>query len=484
MRRICVIGGGAAGMMAAVSAAETTPDARVVLLEKNEKLGKKLYITGKGRCNLTNTCDTQESFGHIARNPKFLYSAIYGFDHDAVMAFFEESGVRLKEERGGRVFPVSDHASDITKALEKRMRRAGVVVRLHTQVRRILIREDAGGADSAMDGAGMALSAGRRQDADPVRASEPARQIYGVETADGKREFFDAVIIATGGISYPQTGSTGDGYRFARESGHRIEECRPSLVPMDTKEDWCRDLQGLSLRNVNVRLFAESGPKKRGRQQEGSGNERCRQQGGSGTDRHTGQDPARRCIAQEFGEMLFTHFGVSGPVVLRLSAVPTLSQIDAGMHLEIDLKPALDEETLDRRLLRDLETYSGKDMLNALRGLLPQRLIPVILKESAIAPGCKANTLTKEQRMRLGKALKHLTIHVSGLRGFQEAIITRGGVSVKDIDPSTMESKKVQGLYFAGEVIDTDAMTGGYNLQIAWSTGHLAGRSAGERGAK
>ena len=464
MRRICVIGGGAAGMMAAVSAAETAPDARVVLLEQNEKLGKKLYITGKGRCNLTNTCDTQESFGHIVRNPKFLYSAIYGFDHDAVMAFFEESGVRLKEERGGRVFPVSDHASDITKALEKRMKKASVQVRLHTQVRRILIREDAGSAD---DPAGMAASAGRRQGAGPVRGTDSVRRISGVETADGKRELFDAVIIATGGISYPQTGSTGDGYRFARECGHRIEACRPSLVPMDTQEDWCRDLQGLSLRNVNVRLFAQDTAKKRGRQQAAAVK-------GNGD----GRSPVPVCIAEEFGEMLFTHFGVSGPVILRLSAVPTLSQIDAGMRLEIDLKPALDEETLDRRILRDLEKYGSREMLNALRGLLPQRLIPVILKESAIAPGCRANTLTKEERQRLVYALKHLTIHVRGLRGFHEAIITRGGVSTKDMDPSTMESKRVSGLYFAGEVIDVDAMTGGYNLQIAWSTGRLAGVSA------
>ena len=420
MYRIGIIGGGAAGMMAAAAAKETSPVSEVILFEKNEKPGKKLYITGKGRCNVTNTCGTQESLTQIVRNPKFLYSALYGFDHDAVMEFFASAGVPLKTERGGRVFPVSDHASDITRALVKRLTAAGVEIRLNTAVRQILIQAGPAQADRTL--------------------------LTGLKTADGKEEHLDAVIVATGGLSYPATGSTGDGYRFARETGHRVEAQRPSLVAMETVQDWCRDLTGLTLHNVNVSLYA----------------------GG-------------KCIAQEFGELLFTHFGVSGPVILRLSAVPSQKQIDAGLSLEMDLKSALSEEMLDRRLLRDLEKYRNRDMRNALKDLLPQALIPVILRECDIDPRQKANALSAVQRAALRQNLKHLHVEIAALRGFHEAVITRGGVSVKDINASTMESKRVSGLYFAGEVIDVDALTGGYNLQIAWSTGHLAGKCAAER---
>ena len=418
MSSLAVIGGGAAGLMAAAAACEKLPrDARVTVFEKNEKLGKKLYITGKGRCNLTNTCPTQESFGRIVHNPKFLYSAICGFDHDAVMRFFEENGVPLKEERGGRVFPVSDHASDITRALEGALRRGGARIALNTRVTRILTENG---------------------------------RVSGILTSDGQREAFDAVIIATGGVSYPQTGSTGDGYRFAAQTGHAVMPQRPSLVPMETSEVWCRGLQGLSLRNVNVSLYA-AGP-----------------DGGK----------QGKCLSGEFGEMLFTHFGVSGPVILSLSAVPTQTQIDAGLLLEIDLKPALDEETLDRRLLKDFGKYANQQMHNAMKDLLPQRLIGPVLQQSGVPEERRANTLTKEARRAIRQTLKGLRLHVTGLRDFNEAIITRGGVAVRDINASTMESKKVRGLYFAGEVIDADAVTGGYNLQIAWSTGHLAGESA------
>ncbi len=406
MRKVCVIGGGPAGMFAAIAAAEKGH--KVTLYEKNEKLGKKLFITGKGRCNLTNACDTSELFEKIPGNPKFLYSAIYGYDNFRVMDFFESRGVKLKTERGERVFPLSDHSSDIIRALEKELKSCGVEVKLKSGVKDIL--------------------------------SEDGR-ICGILRENGKKEAYDAVILATGGLSYPQTGSTGDGYRFAEESGHRLTERIPSLVPIILKEREYLALQGLSLRNVE--LTVDLGKKKK----------------------------------SYFGEMLFTHFGISGPLVLTISAEHGKELNKKEVPLELDLKPALTDKQLDLRLQRDFEKYINKDFRNALSDLLPTKIIPLIIEKSGIEAERKVHDITKEERLSLGSLIKHLSMTASGLRGFSEAIITKGGVSVKDINASSMESKLIQGLYFAGELIDVDAVTGGYNLQIAWSTGYLAGSS-------
>lgn len=404
-KEIVVIGGGAAGMMAACAAAGG--GAHVVLLEKNEKLGKKIYITGKGRCNLTNACEAADFFGHVMRNPRFLYSAYAAFDNRAVMDFFEGAGCRLKTERGERVFPVSDHASDVTKALEGRMRGSGVQVRLRTAAERILTD---GGA-----------------------------KVSGVLLKNGTRLSADAVILATGGLSYPATGSTGDGYAMAEELGHTVTACTPSLVPLEVKEPWCGQLQGLSLRNV--RLSLSSGAKE---------------------------------LYSGFGEMLFTHFGVSGPLVLTASSYYGAAQ-QKECALSIDLKPALDEEQLDRRLLRDFETRQNRQLRNALDGLLPSRLIPVAVSLCGIDPVKPVHDITRQERRRLVSLIRGLPLTVTGTRGFAEAVITRGGVRTAEVNPSTMESKRIKGLYFAGELLDLDALTGGFNLQIAWSTGSLAG---------
>lgn len=406
MRKIGVIGGGPAGMFAAIAAAEKGH--KVTLYEKNEKLGKKLFITGKGRCNLTNACETSELFEKIPGNPKFLYSAIYGYDNFRVMDFFESRGVKLKTERGERVFPLSDHSSDIIRALEKELKRLGVEVRLKSGVKDILTEEG---------------------------------RISGILRENGRKEAYDAVIIATGGLSYPQTGSTGDGYRFAEESGHRLTERIPSLVPIVLKEKEYLVLQGLSLRNVE--LTVNLGKKKK----------------------------------SYFGEMLFTHFGISGPLVLTISAEHGKELDKKEVGLELDLKPALSDKQLDLRLQRDFEKYINKDFRNALSDLLPAKLIPLIIEKSGIEAERKVHDITKEERLSLGQLIKHLPMTSTGLRGFSEAIITKGGISVKDINASSMESKLIKGLYFAGEVIDADAVTGGYNLQIAWSTGYLAGSS-------
>ncbi len=406
MRKVCVIGGGPAGMFAAIAAAEKGH--KVTLYEKNEKLGKKLFITGKGRCNLTNACDTSELFEKIPGNPKFLYSAIYGYDNFRVMDFFESRGVKLKTERGERVFPLSDHSSDIIRALEKELKSCGVEVKLKSGVKDILSEEG---------------------------------RICGILRENGKKEAYDAVILATGGLSYPQTGSTGDGYRFAEESGHRLTERIPSLVPIILKEREYLALQGLSLRNVE--LTVGLGKKKK----------------------------------SYFGEMLFTHFGISGPLVLTISAEHGKELNKKEVPLELDLKPALTDKQLDLRLQRDFEKYINKDFRNALSDLLPSKIIPLIIEKSGIEAERKVHDITKEERLSLGSLIKHLPMTASGLRGFSEAIITKGGVSVKDINASSMESKLIQGLYFAGELIDVDAVTGGYNLQIAWSTGYLAGSS-------
>lgn len=406
MSKVIVVGGGAAGMMAAAQAALNGHE--VVLLEKNEKLGKKIYITGKGRCNVTNACDVDGLFKAVLSNPKFLYSAFYGFDNQTTMSFFEECGCRLKVERGDRVFPISDHASDVINALQRRLKELYVDIRLCCEVKELLVEET----------------------------------VKGVVLKGGKCLEADAVIVATGGLSYPTTGSTGDGYRFAKQTGHELVETRPSLVPFETKEAWCKDLMGLALKNVTITL-------------EKDGKE----------------------LFKDFGEMLFTHFGVSGPLVLSASGVYVQKAWNEQVQLRIDLKPALTFEQLDKRLLREFEDNRNKQFKNALAGLFPARLIPVMIELSGIDPETKINEVSKKQRQDFVQIIKNVPLTVTGCRGFAEAIITKGGVSVKDINPSTMESKKVKNLYFAGEVLDLDAVTGGFNLQIAWSTGYLAGNN-------
>ena len=402
---IVVVGGGPAGMMAAASAAEY--GARVCLLEPNERLGKKLNITGKGRCNVTNNCSVEELLRNIPCNGRFLYSAFSQFDPADTMAFFETQGVPLKTERGNRVFPVSDRAFDISGALEKYLRRLAVrVVR------------DRGTALLLDDGA-----------------------LRGVK---GEREDYEAprAVIATGGISYPLTGSTGDGYRLARSVGHAVTEPRGSLVPLREEGVFCGKLQGLSLRNVALRVY---------------------------------EDDKKLC--EEFGEMLFTHFGVSGPIVLSASAHMRRFG-EARYRLEIDLKPALDEQTLDKRLVSDFARHANSDLINAFDELLPKKLIVPFVELTGLDPRQKVHDVTKEQRRRILGLLKALPVEIAGPRPVEEAIVTSGGVSGKEVNPSTMESKRLPGLYFAGEVLDVDGYTGGFNLQIAWSTGHLAGISA------
>ena len=392
-------------MIAAIAAAEN--GAKVTLLEKNEKLGKKLYITGKGRCNVTNNTDISGLIEHTLTNPRFLQSAFHAFDATALMAFFENMGTPLKTERGGRVFPVSDKADDITKALTTRMKRLGVDVRLNCCVREI---------DTS----------------------------NGFEIRTNADKFvYDAVIIATGGLSYPSTGSTGDGYKFARELRHSVTATYPSLVPLNVAETWVHDLVGLSLRNVKLI---------------------CR---------------AKKILYEETGEMLFTPTGITGPIVLRASAFLT-EKLAKGENIacEIDLKPALTYEQLDARILRDFAESLNKNFANSLDGLLPQRLINTIIELSEISPEKKVNTISKNERHTLVKLLKALPLSPTKTTGYKEAVITKGGVNVKEINPSTMMSKLCPGLFFAGEVLDVDAMTGGYNLQIAFSTGYLAGKSA------
>ncbi len=398
-------------MMAAYAAAESGH--AVTLLEQNEKLGKKLFITGKGRCNLTNASDMEQLFANVVSNRKFLYSAFYSYDNEQVVSFFESHGMPTKTERGNRVFPVSDHSSDVIAALSAALREQHVEVFLHTKVKRLLLEK-----------------------------RDEEKRVTGVELADHTKMHADAVIVATGGISYPSTGATGDGYRMAEESGHKMVSPTPALVPMEMKEPWVRDLQGLSLRNV--RMSVTRGKKK---------------------------------LYEDFGEMLFTHFGVSGPLVLSASGCIPAKAFDQELSMTIDLKPALDVEQLDHRILREFDEMKNKQFKNSLGHLLPAKMIPVMIALSGIDPDTKVNEISREQRQNLLHLFKNMPLTITGLRDFKEAIITKGGVSVKDINPSTMESKLVQGLYFCGEVLDLDALTGGYNLQIAWSTGHLAGIS-------
>lgn len=406
MSKVLVIGGGAAGMMAAYAAGMCGHE--VTLLEQNEKLGKKIYITGRGRCNFTNASPLEEIMQAVVSNPKFLYSAFYTFSNDAVMDFFENQGMPYKIERGNRAFPVSDHASDVIRALERAMKEQDVRIRLHTQVRELLIEDD---------------------------------KAAGVLLTDGGKIMADSLILATGGLSYPTTGSTGDGHTMAKNSGHKIVTPRPALVPLTTKEEYILRMQGLSLKNVSLKIKDE-----------------------------------KRVIYDAFGEMLFTHFGVSGPLVLSASSVLS-RHFPREYQAYIDLKPALSEEVLNERLLREFSERPNQHIKAVFQQLLPAKMIPVMIELSQISMDKPVNAITKEERRRLVGLFKAFPFTITGTRGFKEAIITQGGVSVKDIDPATMESKRIKDLYLVGELLDLDALTGGYNLQIAWSTGYLAGIS-------
>lgn len=395
-------------MMAGVLAGRNGHE--VHIFEKNEKLGKKLFITGKGRCNVTNDCDTEELFPAMMSNPKFMYSAFYSFTPQDVMAFFEEAGVPLKTERGNRVFPQSDHSSDIIRALERELKKANVKVYLHTEVKHVLSENG---------------------------------EANGVELIGGDIVSGDAVIVATGGLSYKSTGSTGDGYRFAEELGHKVTACKPSLVPLKTKEEYIPKLQGLSLKNVE--LTVKSG---------------------------------KKVLYKDFGEMMFTHFGVTGPLVLSASAqIGRQLEKEGELKAYLDLKPALTREQLDARVLREFEAGQNKQFKNVIGVLFPSSLTPVMLELGGIAPDKKIHDISREERSNFIDFVKAFPFTITGMGEFKEAIITRGGVSVKDIQPGTMESKKVKNLYFIGEVVDLDAVTGGYNLQIAWSTAYLAAQA-------
>lgn len=397
--RLAIVGGGAAGMMASVFAARK--GVTVDLYERNEKLGKKLYITGKGRCNLTNACDTETLLGSVRSNPKFLYHAFYGFTSQDAMDFFEKEGLRLKVERGNRVFPQSDRSADVLDTLRRAMKKAGVRVHLNSRVERV-----------RREGDGFLLDMQNKQAAEA-----------------------DRVFIATGGLSYASTGSTGDGYRFAEDLGLKVTECCPSLVPFHIKEEFVKELQGLTLKHIAIQVL--------------DGN---------------------RVLCEEFGELLFTHFGVSGPVILTASSICAKKAQEKELKLLLDLKPALTKEQLDARILREFEAAKNRQFANAASVFFPARLTPVMVNLSGIPSRKRVHEITKEERRRFLSGMKELELTITGLRGYNEAVITKGGVSVKEINPATMESKKVPGLYFIGEVLDLDAVTGGFNLQIAWST--------------
>lgn len=408
MNKIIVIGGGPAGMLAAVSA--SGDNTKVILLEKNDKLGKKLFITGKGRCNITNSADTSVIMKNIMTNPKFMFSALEAYDNTDICRDIESEGCRIKEERGGRMFPVSDHSSDVIKALSNMLDKAGVEVRLRSEVKKL----------------------------------EKTASGFDVFFSSGKKENADAVIIATGGVSYAATGSTGDGFEFAKAFGHTVTDLKPSLVPPVTSDGWCKDLQGLSLKNAGLKMYS-----------------------------------AGKLIYEDFGEMMFTHFGVTGPMILSASSYYYKRKSD-DVTIHLDLKPALSEDVLDERILREIADNHEKHFVNMLPALLPAKMVPVIARMSGIEEHKKCCDIKKEERKKLVHLLKDLEIHITGTRGFEEAIITKGGISVKEVSPKTMMSKIADGLFFAGEALDLDALTGGFNLQIAWSTGFLAGRSCRE----
>ena len=404
MKKVIVIGGGPAGMMAAGQAA--LRGNTVTLIEKMNRVGRKLYITGKGRCNVTNASDPEGLIANTPGNPYFLYSAFYTFTSDSTMEFFEQQGVPVKVERGNRVFPKSEKSNDIVRAMENFVKKSGGKIMYETEVSDIIIENNC---------------------------------VKGVKLKNGTILDCDSIVIATGGLSYPMTGSTGDGYKFAKKVGHTVTKCYPSLVPLKASEKWISDLMGLSLKNISIKVTIDN-----------------------------------KEVYSDFGEMMFTHFGVTGPVILSASRYIN-DRLDEKLVIHIDLKPALSAKELDNRLLKDFHKYVNKDFKNALDDLLPQKLIPVIIKLSSIDENKKVNSITKEERTRLLELIKNLTINITDTNGYNEAVVTRGGISVDEIDPSTMESKIVSGLYFAGEVIDVDSFTGGFNLQIAFSTGYLAG---------
>jgi len=410
MKKVIVIGGGAAGMMAAIAAANNGN--KVILVEKNEKLGKKVYITGKGRCNLTNSCDIEELFKNIVHNGKFMYSSIYAFDNAATIDFFENIGLKVKYERGNRVFPESDHSSDVIKVLQNELHRRNVDIRLNTEVKSLIVEDG--------------VACGIRLKSEEIRG--------------------DAVILATGGVSYSSTGSTGDGIKWAESTGHTIKSLVPSLVPFETEEKFVADLMGLSLKNVEASIY----------------------------------DSKNKLLYKDFGEMLFTHFGVSGPIIISASANVNERLEKEKLKLYIDLKPAMSHEELDRRVLREFDIYKTKQFKNAVTALFPGKLTPVMVALSGIDPDIKVCEITAAMRNEFVSLIKKMPLTIKGMRGFDEAIVTRGGVSIKDINPKTMESKIIKNLYFAGEMIDVDAYTGGFNLQIAWSTGMAAGKGIDE----
>ena len=448
MSKVLIIGGGAAGMMAGVFAARNHHE--VHILEKNEKLGKKVFITGKGRCNVANACDTEELFPAVMSNPKFLYSGFYSFGPQDVMNFFEEAGVPLKVERGNRVFPQSDHSSDIIRALERELKKAGAVIHLHTAVKEIVKESE---TDSASENQFQNEFRNEAADQESAKAKDKAgkadntvkEKITGVILEDGTFIKGDAVIVATGGFSYQSTGSTGDGYRFARELGLKVTDISPSLVPLKTKEDYIPKLQGLSLKNTGLTI-------KNG----------------------------KKVLYEDFGEMMFTHFGVTGPMILSASAHigAKLAKAPNGeLSAYLDLKPALTKEQLDARILREFEAGQNKQFKNVIGVLFPSSLTPVMLELGGIPAEKKIHDISREERQHFIDLIKAFPFTITGMGEFKEAIITKGGVSVKEINPGTMESKKISGLYFTGEVLDLDAVTGGYNLQIAWSTAYLAAQA-------
>ncbi|SES92084.1 BaiN/RdsA family NAD(P)/FAD-dependent oxidoreductase [[Clostridium] polysaccharolyticum] len=409
MSKIIVVGGGPAGMLASIFAARNGHN--VELYEKNDKLGKKLFITGKGRCNITNAADMETLFDNVVTNRKFLYSAFYNFTNADIIELLEGLGVRTKVERGDRVFPLSDKSNDVIRALQGEMNRLGVKMHFQKEVTEVVVEDG----------------------------------VYQGIKVKGEKKVIPSscLIITTGGYSYQVTGSTGDGYRFAKSMGHKVTDIHPSLVPLVIAESFCKEMMGLSLKNVEVTITS-----------------------------------GKKQVYQNFGEMLFTHFGVSGPLILSASSFIT-KYVTQGkpLSLAIDLKPALSEEQLDDRIIRDFEKNRNKQYKNALDELLPKKMIPVIIRLSNIDPDKKVNTITKEERKVLVSLIKNLSMEITGFRGYNEAIITKGGISVKEVNPSTMESKLVPGVFFAGEVLDLDALTGGFNLQIAWSTGYTAGIS-------
>lgn len=418
MKKVCVIGGGAAGMAAAMWAAEQ--GLAVHIFEQNEKLGKKLFITGKGRCNFTNACDTEELFSHVVTNPRFLFSAFHGWTSQQTIDLFESLGVRTKVERGKRAFPASDHSSDIIRALEKKLRELGVVIHLKTKVKEILFEE----------------------------LSEPekkqTKKVTGLLMTDGGKISCDAVVIATGGLSYKTTGATGDGYAFAEQAGHSVKQTRPALVPLVTEEDYVPLLQGLSLKNVTLTI--PYGKKKK---------------------------------FQEFGEMLFTHYGISGPLALSASSYIAPELEKGALTATINLKAGLTEEQLDARLLREFDESKNREFKNAVAPLFPSKLRPVMVKLSGIPENKPVNEVTREERARFVSLIRNLPVTITGTRDYNEAIITQGGINVKEINPSTMESKFTKNLYAIGEVLDLDAVTGGFNLQIAWSTARICAEALG-----